>query len=272
MRLPETENIHHQYAFKKGYRMAVDGKNPAHIPSDIRQDMEMREYFQQGWQQAVEDVTEFQKQQNKPDWKHRFVWFAVMAIGGLATAAHLINSIEKEKAEQQAIIDGVNPNTSSQPNSQPLTTTQEETELSLLSQQQRSDLIETQSEQKIAQNNLPLVLEPIVKSPITITESAITDSVTDRQPQEVYGNNIPKYIREVYFFTEISHANNQDVYHRWRTETQILATIKLEIKSDKYRTWSSKKLASAWQGQWYVEVLDQQQNVIYRKAFNYGNE
>ncbi len=246
--------------------MAIDGKSVNSMPSDIRRDMELRQYFQQGWEQAVEDVTLAQEQQQKPDWRHRFVWIAIMITGGLATASHLINNVEQEKAEQQAILSGQKESQSSA-QSQPVESIgSDNTQLSLLTENQRSDL-QLQAPPKTE----VLPLEPVIDSTIQIEHAVISKDVIEREPVDIFTDNVPKYIRELYFFTEISHANGQTIYHRWRNEHEILATIKLEIKSDKYRTWSSKKLASAWQGKWYLEVLNTDKQVIYRDAFNYGN-
>jgi len=266
MRIPETENIHYQYAFKKGYRMAVDGKSMNHMPSDIRRDMELRQYFQEGWEQAVEDVTLAQQEMKKPDWRHRFIWFAVMVLGGIATAAHLISSIEEEKAEQQAILSPEPETTHGLLSSEHLAIQSNDQPLSLLSETQRRDIQLNQTEP-----TEPLPLEELVASPIQIKQAIITNQIENRSPAQQFDEKIPKYIRELYFYTEVDSANGQTIFHRWRTETQILATIKLEIGSDKFRTWSSKKMSSAWQGRWYLEVLDENKDVIYRKSFIYGN-
>lgn len=280
MQLPDTDNIHFQYAFKTGYRMAIDGKRVTSMPSNIRRDMQMRDYFQQGWQQALEDISLAQQSINKPNWRTRFIWFAFMLLGGIATASLMINNIESEIAAQQAVIKGENnQNQSSQPTvmkapaaNQPVTQSRPvnpSSELSILTAEQRHDLVNTKV-QEAMQTSLPL--EPIIASPIRISQAVFSEHVEARLPVNLLDNDIPKYIRQVFFFTQIKHANDQTLYHRWRTENQILATVKLNIQSDNFRTWSSKKLSSAWQGQWYVEVLDSNQQVIFRKSFYYGSK
>ena len=278
MQLPDTDNIDHQYAFKKGYRMAIDGKRVTSMPSNIRRDMGMRDYFQQGWEQAVEDMSLAQELHNKPDWRSRFIWFAFMILGGIATASLMINNIESEIAAQQALITGEQSNTSNQPASQKSIEQQNTTSsndsnsnnempLSLLSKEQRADLELTQKQKAFVEK---LELEPVIESTITILRAELSQDIESRTPINILQNQVPKYIRKLNFFTEVSGANGQSIYHRWRTDTEILATVKLEIESNQYKTWSSKRLSSAWLGQWYVEVLDSNQNVIYRKPFYYG--
>lgn len=303
MQLPDTDNIDHQYAFKKGYRMAIEGKRITSMPSNVRRDMVMRDYFQQGWEQAVEDVSLANEQANKPEWRTRFIWFMFMVLGGIGTASLMIHNIEAEKAEQQAIIDGtdtteslaetsvssienlVNENTSTpesiainQTNMSQNTLTKfdstssnsntEDIEsLSLLSEEQRKDLSLTKNQ---ALQKERIALDPITPSPILISIAQISEGIENKTPVKLLNTEVPKYIREIYFYTEVTNANGKTIYHRWRTDDQILATVELTIESDKFRTWSSKKLASAWQGQWYLEVLDSNKHVIYRKTFYYG--
>jgi len=277
MQMPDTDNIHYQHAFKTGYRMAIDGKKMTSMPSNIRRDMSMRDYFQQGWEQALEDVAEIQeRQKNTGGWRQRFVWFSFMILAGLGTASLMISNIEREKAEQEAILsgtvvddDGISVEKPSLNENKSLPSEVDIAKLDglgLLSSQQRSDLAETQKTK--VKEVIPLA--PVIDSPIAISNNVLSQRIDQRQPVDLLNSPIPKYIREVVFFTEISQANGQDIYHRWRTDNEILSTIKLPIKSDKYRTWSSKKMSSAWQGQWYVEVLDYNKNVIFRQPFTYG--
>mgnify|MGYP000362618547 CR=1 FL=1 len=283
MQMPDTDNIDHQHAFKKGYRMAIEGKRVTSMPSNIRRDMGMRDYFQQGWEQAIDDMTIASQEANKPEWRKRFVWFMFMVIGGLATASLMIHDIEERQAEQQALIDNDKKSVQTLPEeTKPSKTVAPQTnqdvqspaeqyspDLALLSSNQRNDLVLTKQNQTA---HTPIALNPIFSSPITVNNAVISESIQDQTPVRILTNDIPKYIRKIYFYTEISHAKGQIIYHRWRTNDQILATIELPITSDNFRTWSSKKLTSAWLGQWYLEVLDSQKNVIYRKTFNYGTK
>lgn len=285
MQMPETDNIDYQYAFKKGYRMAIEGKRVTSMPSNIRRDMVMRDYFQQGWEQAIEDVSLANEQANKPEWRKRFVWFMFMVIGGIATASLMIHNIEQEQAKQQALIDNnqppeVAPKQTTQPASN-LPSSQSsrvpetsqiqisEPSLSLLSDNQRNDLALNQQTQP---DKVNLPLEPLTTSNIIVSNAQISQNVENKTPVNVLDDEIPKYIRKIYFYTEISNAKGQTIYHRWRTDKEILSTVKLDIESNHFRTWSSKKLSSAWQGPWYLEVLDSDKNVIYRKPFYYGTK
>lgn len=245
----------------------------------------MREYFQQGWEQAIEDMSLNYQIQNKPNWRTRFIWFAFMVLGGIATASLMIKNIESDIAEQQARLE-VKPSksdTQKLPDSKPSPDTNLAKSspaniansssslptLSLLSNQQRKDLELNKQQQAV---DAPLSLDPIIKSSITVKQAVLSENIENREPISPLSNRVPKYIRKLAFFTEIENANGQTIYHRWRTNNQILATIALPIGSNKFKTWSTKKLSSAWLGQWYIEVLDSNKNVIYRLSFNYGGK
>jgi len=285
MQMPDTDNIDYQYAFKKGYRMALEGLRVTSMPSNIRRDMAMRDYFQQGWEQAIEDISLANEQSNKPEWRKRFAWFIFMVIGGIATGSLMIHNIKQEQAKQQALIDNKPSPATAQNNTTPpsskLPTNQTSkaphniqtqtsiSSLSLLSSNERDDLVLNQQSQPEL-SILPL--EPLTASNIIISDAQISQEIKNKTPVDVLDDVIPKYIRKIYFYTEISNANGQTIYHRWRTDKEILSTVKLEIKSNHFRTWSSKKLSSAWQGPWFLEVLNSDKKVIYRKPFYYGTK
>jgi ribosome modulation factor len=106
MQIPDTDNIHFQHAFKKGYRMALEGKPFSSMPSLIRRDMEMRSYFQMGWEQAEEDISLSVDDDGQSDWRGRFAWGIMMLIGGISTTLLMMSNIKEEQAEQARLIAG----------------------------------------------------------------------------------------------------------------------------------------------------------------------
>ena len=344
MQLPDTQNAHHVHAFKKGYRLALDGKPLTNMPSAFRYDRTLREYYEQGWSQATEELEAGYEDSLTPPWRNRIAWFTVMVIGSIVTAVGLINGIKQEQVEQQARILGnqtqqatqpitektfshsnneleqqqKTPQTSalapddsarqtepqpSEPNEQveslalidPANTAVEKSEktiasekpnrisstdknthenplgeLSILTNAQRQDLV--LNKQEIAQPQFKTVApQKIINSNILIKKALFTKLINNREPTESLGPKIPKQIRKIYFFNHLKGAENQTIYHRWIYKNQEMALIPLTIHSNLYRTWSSKRMTSAWQGLWTVEVLDQDKNVIYRQTFQYGN-
>lgn len=336
MNMPETANANHHYAFKKGYRMAMDGKPMSHMPSSIKRDADMRAYFQKGWDQLHEEMAAGNKIEAKPPWRNRFAWFLMMLLAGIGTASLMINQINETKTEQQHHIDQslfkadeapstesnpvslkASPSEKVTPKQLPETTSdkiafideslslieadttisedktsrslkldaeaippenqlisaahteskQEENTLALLSNQQRKDLEASQQEKQLSGKTYQL--EKIQPSSIEMKVAEFTSGITNHEPTDTLSQVVPKYIRKLYFFTQVANAKNQTIYHRWIYQNRVMATVPLNISSPLYRTWSSKRLTSAWKGQWYVEVLDQQKHVIDRYSFRY---
>jgi len=257
MQIPETDNIDYQHAFKRGYRLGLEGKSALNIPSIFRQDMHKRDYFQQGWEQAKEDLKQSDMFGSPTCWRCRMAWIAVMIIGGIATAYHIIYKFEAEQSEL-----ALQRETQLAAMAKPVAAYNDD--LGLLSDTQRSDLIQNSSKQA------KVPLEPLIESPIKIQQSAFSTEIKNSLPEQPLLETIPKYVREVFFFTQIESAKDQLLYHRWYFNGVYFESIPLKINSDLASVWSSKKMSSAWQGQWQVELLNQQQQVIYRKSFIYG--
>ena len=349
MHLPDTQNANHVHAFKKGYRLALEGKPLTNMPSAFRYDRTLREYYEQGWSQANEEFEAGHQASLEKPWRSRIAWTVVIVLGSIATAVGMINSIKQEQTEQQSRILGTDKKSavlssvteSAQPKielktltldteistSSPtdrgepaLTATSESTtteanlkaeeisllnssdtehstlattdaqtdkapeqpeptippnivspppaELSLLTSAQREDLVLNQQEQRATPQIKP---QTIIESDIKIESAHLTSNIENRQAVDELIGAVPKQVRKLHFFTEVKGAENQTLYHRWLFNNQEMALIPLPIDSNLYRTWSSKQMASAWQGPWTVELLNERKEVIYRQSFQYGN-
>ncbi len=264
MDIPETDNIHFQHAFKTGYRLALEGKNQANMPSAIRRDLEMRDYFQQGWEQGKQDVAQGLAHNAQTCWKCRFIWGAVMILGGLATAYSIIYSYEKEQSELAQQYQKKTDLATTQP-IQPA----KPIDLSVLSQQERDDLLANLAEE--AQRPKPLPpLTAVVPSNIQIERATLTSAINHQQPIDTLKNIVPKYIRTLTFFTQVQTDTEETIYHRWRFNNQYRQTTPFEVNKKHAQVWSTIKMSSAWQGRWDIEIVNSKQDVIYRKTFIYG--
>lgn len=305
MKLPETDNAHHHYAFKKGYRLALEGKPQSHMPSQIRQDREMRNYFQMGWEQLQEELKNGEEDQQRTPWRQRFAWYLMMILAGIGTASLMITQKQEAQQQQQQKIDqsqkpvekepglvispseitaeslslktessqdtankpAPQPKIASQPDVKPQPTVNQPKGLGLLSEEQRQDLQQTIKQQQLDQSQV--ALSPVISSPIKIRRAQLDQAVDNRQLVNPLETVIPKYIRKLAFFTEIENAQNTTLYHRWVYQNRTMATVALKIESPVYRTWSTKQLTSAWEGAWHIDVLDENKNVIFRHYFRY---
>lgn len=259
MNIPDTDNEAHRFAFNKGYRTAQQGKPLSNIPGTMRSDPQMRMYFHMGWDQFQQDLENAEEaERTESPWIKRAIWLVTMVLGGIATGMIMIDNIEKSREPTQMVdtTQSIGNNSTAKSN---------DLSLSLLSDHARSDLAETKQDEQVEKRPL----DPIVESTIRIETAQFTSAIKDKNVTDTFEGTVPKFIRELYFFTQIANAENSQIQHRWLHNGQIMATIPLTVSGDSFRTWSSKKLSSAWSGTWHVEVLNAENQVIYRASFNY---
>jgi hypothetical protein len=90
-----------------------------------------------------------------------------------------------------------------------------------------------------------------------VERSQLTSRIESREPTDnlegsVEGQN--DEIKRVYFFTQVIGLANQQIVHRWLYEGKEKAAVTLNISSDNWRTYSSKRVPNYWQGKWQVQV------------------
>lgn len=69
----------------------------------------------------------------------------------------------------------------------------------------------------------------------------------------IFSNNIGT----VYCYTHITGARDAtDIVHIWYYEDEEKARVPLTVKSESWRTWSSKTIQPVWTGKWQVVVVD----------------
>jgi len=308
MQLPPSENAHEIYAFKKGYRTAKAGLALHAMPSQIRYDATLRAYFQQGYEQYLETTALQKTLANQPRWRQKMIWWSMMLLAGLATAGLMIHNIKSESTSQNppktdpkvtstiepqsepkaglgtdpvAELESISepqaplPETSrktaqaNDPN-QPSSQTSQKTEgdhLGLLNPQARADLMQNQAQHAKAQQTVPSL--PVSDSEIVFKDQQLTTQVKAMTPVDQLAQPVPKFVRKVVFYNRILHAKGQTLTHHWYHQNRPMATVSLVIKSDDFRTWSSKQMTSAWAGAWRIDTKNEQGQVIDRFRFDY---
>ncbi len=78
-----------------------------------------------------------------------------------------------------------------------------------------------------------------------------------------------KDIQRLYLFTELKGYAGQQLKHRWSFNGVVQTEALLTIEDSPWRTYSEKWLLPDQLGAWRVEIIDQQQNVLYSHDFQY---
>ena len=91
-------------------------------------------------------------------------------------------------------------------------------------------------------------------SDVHLAEAVVCQDVIDRAPVgsgDVFAKEVPK----VYCFTRVVGAEGTQLTHNWYYQGSLKASVKLNVRSSDYRTWSSKTMLPEWTGEWMVEIL-----------------
>ncbi len=109
--------------------------------------------------------------------------------------------------------------------------------------------------------------EAVVPMTVQVPEAIFCVAVKDRVPQgqsEVF----PADVKKVFFFNRVTGAARPTaVTHVWYWQEKQMAEVPLDVRSDNWRTWSSKRIEPAWKGSWAVKVLDENGDVVVTKNF-----
>lgn len=104
-----------------------------------------------------------------------------------------------------------------------------------------------------------------------ISQAVFAKSVENKTPLKVITEANNNALNKVYFFTNIRNLTGEMITHRWIYKDKIKAEVGFKIKGKRWRVWSSKNIWHSWTGQWRVDVLDSQGDVLLSKTFIYKN-
>jgi len=90
---------------------------------------------------------------------------------------------------------------------------------------------------------------------LEITRAAICRQVVEREPVDA-GTSFEPPVEKLYCFTHITGAQDAtEIYHVWYFVESERAVVKLQVKSSSWRTCSSKIIQPHEIGDWRVDVL-----------------
>jgi len=102
-----------------------------------------------------------------------------------------------------------------------------------------------------------------------VARAIFTSAVTDREPVDQL-ETIDTGTEKIFFFTELRDMQGQTIVHRWKHENEVLAEVSFDVGGPRWRVHSSKNLAASWTGNWTVEVVDSENNVLSSASFVYS--
>jgi hypothetical protein len=104
-------------------------------------------------------------------------------------------------------------------------------------------------------------------SGLRVDRAMVALAVESREPVGE-ASSFPADVERVFLFTHIVGAQEETaVYHVWSHGPTERAKVLLPVRSNSWRTWSSKRILPSWTGPWTVEVQDELGNVLESVSF-----
>ena len=101
-----------------------------------------------------------------------------------------------------------------------------------------------------------------------IALAQFTTAIENREPVDqvaFVGNDV----RKVFFYTDLRGLDGQTINHRWLHNGTVMADVSFEVRGPRWRVWSSKELLPDWIGDWTVEIVTGEGEVIAAETFTY---
>lgn len=100
---------------------------------------------------------------------------------------------------------------------------------------------------------------------VSFSNAVIALGVENLVPFEV-GETFNASVGRVFCFVRVVDGEPM-IKHLWYYEDKLMAEVALDIKSRAYRTYSSKKIVPGWRGNWRVDLVASEGNVIQSVYF-----
>jgi len=103
---------------------------------------------------------------------------------------------------------------------------------------------------------------------IVVAQAMICGDVVNRMPVDSK-SVFPAGTRQVFCFTRIDGAEEEtEIIHNWYYNGNLMGSVVLPVRTNYWRTWSSKSLRPEWTGEWMVEVLSEDGTALESIAFS----
>lgn len=102
-----------------------------------------------------------------------------------------------------------------------------------------------------------------------VVRAQLTSNVDNHEPVDDLGAAVTvsgNGIATIYYFTELQKMGGQTVTHRWQHNGKTVAEVDLNVGTNRWRTFSSKRLTRQMLGDWSVYVVADD-HVIHKKSF-----
>ncbi len=102
---------------------------------------------------------------------------------------------------------------------------------------------------------------PVARQAGKLARAVFTTDIRDREPVDEI-QSIGRNIAKVFFYTELQGMEGETVTHRWSYQGEVKAEITFYVRAWRWRVYSSKNLVREWIGDWTVDIIGGDGNII----------
>lgn len=104
---------------------------------------------------------------------------------------------------------------------------------------------------------------------LKITEMAVTTKIVKGNPIDSVRRISSTSVKALYCFTRLSATKDEDttIKHVWYKNDEVVGEYELPVKGQHWRTYSRKQVEKSAAGDWRVEVLDSEGNLLKTVKF-----
>ena len=102
-----------------------------------------------------------------------------------------------------------------------------------------------------------------------VSRAVFTIGIVNREPAIMVDSIDSSSYTSISFFTELNDLSGHTITHQWTHNDKVMFEKTFEVKSARWRVWTSKTLIPSWTGSWTVNVLDDDGTVLASNSFEY---
>lgn len=105
-----------------------------------------------------------------------------------------------------------------------------------------------------------------------VKRAQFTTGIEQREPVDLIEGVFPakaEGLRQLYFFSELRNLKGHTIRHQWFHEGKLQSEIKFNVRGNRWRVNSSKRLNPAAMGDWEVKVVNEENETLLSKNFQY---
>ena len=106
----------------------------------------------------------------------------------------------------------------------------------------------------------------------SVQRAQFTSSISNKEPTDLLSDTVFSNGNEtlkIYFFTELKNLAGSIVRHQWYFKNQLVVEIPIDVRGNRWRSYSVKHIPLSMLGKWTVKVQDENETTLTKATFIY---